>query len=342
MDCTIPSHNVKVFSGWVVTLGKIGSSDLYLEFDPLQGLTLRTLNDAKSAYAKVTLDPAFFEVCTEPPSSHDGNKYMCRLSIRTLYSVLKTSRKGLQSLRIRSYTTPNNSNQLSLEFRLMGNYSIYHRLAVQSCDHSIPAAVVEKKGCSEILIAPKLLQSMVEPLKRSHQVALHISHQVISATSFHTHISSSSSNATPGSNFHFKSETTLSCEELQDFYYKDDRTALDNYTENDANNHDNNDNDMPPNVNEDVTLVFGLKELQSMLQFCNKGGGQDNSSTIILYFYWGGKPLIVETEGDAYTAELILATLDYKLLMRVNQNNHTNQITTPSNNNNHISRQDMP
>lgn len=342
MDCTIPSHNVKVFSGWVVTLGKIGSSDLYLEFDPLQGLTLRTLNDAKSAYAKVTLDPAFFEVCTEPPSSHDGNKYMCRLSIRTLYSVLKPSRKGLQSLRIRS--SNNDGNQLSLEFRLVGNYSIYHRLAVQSCDHSIPAAVVEKKGCSEILIAPKLLQSMVEPLKRSHQVALHISHQVISATSFHTHISSSSSttNATPGSNFHFKSETTLSCEELQDFYYKDDRTALDNYTENDDDNEEH-DNDMPPNVNEDVTLVFGLKELQSMLQFCNKGGRQDNSSTVILYFYWGGKPLIVETEGDAYAAELVLATLDYKLLMRANQNNHTNQMRTPSNHdNNHTIRQDIP
>lgn len=333
MDCTIPSHNVKVFSSWVVTLGKIGSSDMYLEFDPLQGLTLRTLNDAKSAYAKVTFDPTFFEACRAPAVGGNDNGgedemlYTCRLSIRTLYSVLRTSRKGLQSLRMRTNTYSNSTNassadtngnnkkeQISLEFRLSGNYSIFHRLAVQSCHHSIPAAVIQKEGCSEIIMAPKLLHSMVEPLKRSNQVALHVTQQVISATSFHTQTT-----------HQFKSETTLSCDDLQDFYFKDDRNNLDD------------DNDMPPNVNEEVTLVFGLKELKAMLQFCNRGASDTNSGlAVILFFHWGGKPLVVETEGDAFTAELVLATLDYKLLAQASTSITTegatnNNMTTPQN-----------
>ena len=68
MDCVIPSHSVRPFCTAIACLSRIGK-DMYLEFDPLEGLTLRTLNDAKSAYSSIVWEPSFFEKCSAPPTS---------------------------------------------------------------------------------------------------------------------------------------------------------------------------------------------------------------------------------------------------------------------------------
>ena len=60
MDVTIPAHNLRTFSSSLSALGRIGK-DLYVEFDPLSGLTLRAINDAKSAYAEFHYEVGFFE-----------------------------------------------------------------------------------------------------------------------------------------------------------------------------------------------------------------------------------------------------------------------------------------
>jgi len=128
MDVVIPSHSVKLFNSSIVSLSKIGK-DLYLEFDSISGLSLRTMNDAKSAYCHVHYEPTFFERCTVPavaPTStsrgkkrnvtatqqedsdddddneNDGDKpplYSCRIPLRALQPVVRP-RKKVQSLRI--------------------------------------------------------------------------------------------------------------------------------------------------------------------------------------------------------------------------------------------------
>lgn len=50
-----------------------------------------------------------------------------------------------------------------------------------------------------------------------------------------------------------------------------------------------------------------------MLQFCAQAQ-PDQELRVSLSFHWGGKPVILETEGESFSAELIMATLDYKLL----------------------------
>ena len=65
MDVTIPPHNLRRFASSVSCLGRIGK-DLYVSFDPLDGLTLSSLNEAKSAYGKFHFDPGFFERCDGP------------------------------------------------------------------------------------------------------------------------------------------------------------------------------------------------------------------------------------------------------------------------------------
>lgn len=65
MDITISPHNLKRFAASITCLGKIGK-DLYLSFDPLDGLTLSSLNEAKSAFGKFHFEPGFFEKCGGP------------------------------------------------------------------------------------------------------------------------------------------------------------------------------------------------------------------------------------------------------------------------------------
>ncbi len=38
------------------------------------------------------------------------------------------------------------------------------------------------------------------------------------------------------------------------------------------------------------------------------GGG------VIISFHWGGRPIIIETEGNCFTAELVLATLHHGMI----------------------------
>lgn len=55
---------------------------------------------------------------------------------------------------------------------------------------------------------------------------------------------------------------------------------------------------------------------KAMLQFC----AQTNSSTydddegVILSFHWGGKPIVIETDGDYFSGELVLATLHHGII----------------------------
>ena len=69
MDVIIPAHNLRILSSSLTTLAKIGKQ-LYIEFDPLTGLTLRTLNDGKSCFGEFAFDVGFFERCTSPPGSN--------------------------------------------------------------------------------------------------------------------------------------------------------------------------------------------------------------------------------------------------------------------------------
>ncbi len=71
MDITISPYNLKRFAASITCLGKIGK-DLYLSFDPLDGLTLSSLNEAKSAFSKFHFEPGFFEKCGGGAAAADG------------------------------------------------------------------------------------------------------------------------------------------------------------------------------------------------------------------------------------------------------------------------------
>ena len=392
MDVIIPAHSLKTVSSALTTLSKVGKY-LYIEFDPLAGLTFRTLNDGKSSFAQFHFDVGFFERCSSPPGSNlrqrvratrgdgdnnddngdgtstsgtrnanargtngigrrkrgrgrtqtqtqtqgddiDDEKYLCRVLIRTVSSILR-SRKGLQSLRIRSlgsniHTNDNanandnddnnsdndnesnsdndnddNSNkhdfrmQLSFEFRIQseGIMRITHKVGVSETESVVAEA--SRSGCSEIVAEPRVLLKMIDPVKSS-EVALIVNdlEKRVTATSFHYADAAVTKNLVLSASAAsvLKTETSIDCDEFDDFIFSDGVGE-----------------DAPDGVEDEVALVFSTKEAKAMIQFCAQAN-LDGELRTIVSFHWGGRPIVIETEGENYKAELMLSTVAHGLL----------------------------
>lgn len=216
------------------------------------------------------------------------------------------------SLRIRSETS-SATLYLSFEFHVKYEDSllgVVHRM--KASDAVGVSAIVSKNDASEVLTSPKVLLRLLEPLKKTNEAALFFRQgsETISAMSFHH--SDSEANAASSSNnavlqavsaSSLKTETAIGCDEFAEYEFRDDRNLAD---------HD----DAPESVNKEVFLVFPIKEAKAMLNFCSHAHS-DQELQASLSFHWGGKPMLLETSTEAFSAELVLATLDHHLLARI-------------------------
>jgi Rad9 len=199
-------------------------------------------------------------------------------------------------------------------------------------DHTLPPS-------SELVVAPMVLLRLLKPLQRTVEVALIVrsgrrnalneeeddatlmtnSHHEgigsVSVSSFHH--SDTIQNEDPANGGEsdlpnnnailqattaslLKTETACTAEEFVEFDFISDRRLA-------------NAVDTPETVNEEVVLVFSIKEAKSMLQLCSTLS-QHQELLVHLSFHWGGKPMKLQTQTDTYTIQLVLATLDYQLL----------------------------
>ena len=356
----------------------------------MDGLYLKTLNDAKSAYACSHFQPSFFERCSSPPfissasRRSGGNKarnvsdnkkrrhnddemtagtedtpnqttFTCRVPLRTIHSVLR-SRKSVRSLRIRSYgnsehhqdddeeTSANGANpkmmQLSFEYILESQQHsnamirIVHRMGVAECD-SIMAVVSstvkeDQDSYSEIVSSPTLFTKMLDPLRKTAEIVftVHDGKKQISIATFHpgdvtTNVAAAAGDANAlllptVSSTLLKSETFMGCDEFEGYTWRNNE-HYDN--KNSSRNGDGNSNSAgqsqpPENIKEEVNLVFGIREVKALLHFCSSVNLQDHDMKIVMSFQYGGKPLVFESAGKYFTVQLIMATLNHKLLRR--------------------------
>jgi hypothetical protein len=389
MDCIIPGHGVKTFTATLACLGRTGK-DLYVEFTDYDGLSLKTVNDAKSAFSLFHFQPRFFERCSAPPTfatssltssssrkrskslrssqfrsqgSHSQAEYdtafTCRVPFRALHAILK-SRKGIRSLRVRSHghgrssihphsnVTSNadeadassSTLQLSFDFSVEplstpnATMRIVHRIGVAECD-SIMAVTPPKDQCSEIVTTPQMFHTLLDPLRRTNEIAWTVrngdpydlgndnhhneearSTPNVTVTSFH-HMdaaaarakSSADGTASAGSSellaaqAALKTESIMGCHEFEGFLWRG-ADQVDGHE----------DDELPNNLRSEVSLVFGIREVRALLQFCTYASTNDDMR-VSMSFEWGGKPIVFESEGKAFSAQLIMATLDHKLLV---------------------------
>jgi hypothetical protein len=54
-----------------------------------------------------------------------------------------------------------------------------------------------------------------------------------------------------------------------------------------------------------------------MLQYCVQAyspSSYDDDEGVVFSFHWGGRPIVIETVGDYFSAELVLATLHHGMI----------------------------
>ncbi len=54
-----------------------------------------------------------------------------------------------------------------------------------------------------------------------------------------------------------------------------------------------------------------------MLQYCAQAYSpsyDDDDEGVVFSFHWGGRPIVIETAGDYFCAELVLATLHHGMI----------------------------
>lgn len=351
MDIVVPSHAVKQFTNSIVALSKISSS-IYLEFDRALGLWLRSLNDAKSAYAELHYAPNFFERCTAPPTqlgrnerkrkhggqgnkqhhnddnedaedndTNDPSRFTCRLAVKALSPIFRP-RKYLQQLRITTTTASDQIPCLKFEFTIQKPTTlctIVHRIRYADAV-GVVTAVANTDESSEIVASPKIFSSLLEPLTRLPEVALIVRKTgSVSACSFHHTDATLIANAENDQNHNIptnnnailqastasllKSETACSSDEFLEFDFVSNRDT-------------DQDPSLPDNVNDEVILVFAIKESKSFLQFCSS----IPELAVHVYFDWGGKPMVWKAASEeassssSWEVQWVLATLDHRLL----------------------------
>lgn len=343
MDCTVEGHNVRTFCLIFSCLGRI-ARDVYIEFTDYNGMFIKTVNDSKSAFASFHFPPRFFGRCIAVPlitskpmslnyepglSTHENDAFACRMPVRALNAILRP-RKGTRSLRIRSHgnvvddrhhSQEQNVLGLKLTFEFLVEHGsssnacmrIHHSLAVAE-SYSIVAASPSKLHCSEIVTSSQVLFTLLEALRKSLEVTWTLRNANLDNDDEVPHVAVSSFNRAdcvvgstyPSTNREissipnsFKTEAIMECSEFEGFVWRggDEIDVLD---------------DHPANQRHEVCLVFGLKEVKALLQFCS----HVDSSTdmrVSMSFVRGGKPLIFETKGNAFAATLTIATLDRTL-----------------------------
>uniref|UniRef100_A0A7S4AI20 Uncharacterized protein n=1 Tax=Pseudo-nitzschia australis TaxID=44445 RepID=A0A7S4AI20_9STRA len=341
MDVIIPGPSIRPFCAGIGCLSRIGK-ELYIDFDPIDGLSIRSLNDSKSVFGSFHFEPAFFFRCRSAPASsvempsksarrrkrkldqklrEDGNgsdngdgahdddddddeRWTVRIAMKALSPVVR-QRKEILNLRI---TTQ--GDHLAFEFKLQkiggSVVRVTHKVGYSSAQGV--AAVTATDGASELVVQPTVLSTMLEPLKRSIEIAILVNetHRLVSSVSFaHDDLPDDGASTLnrEKQNASLKTETSVSYDDLVEVHYV---------------GHGNSSSgssgvEPPGDLKEQVVLVFTLKEFKAFLQYCSQAV-VDQELQVSIQFFWGGKPIVAKTVGEQFSAELVMATLDHKLL----------------------------
>ena len=308
MECLIPGHAIRPFCAAIGCLSRVGK-DLIVEFDVVDGLTLRALSDSKAVFGSFHYEPSFFTKCStairkRKRGEEEDSRRCLRVAMKSLAAVVRP-RKDVVSLQLSSV-----GDFLAFEFHIQRPEGVIarvtHRVGVATAQ-SI-AAVADMDKASELVVQPSVLWPMLEPLKRSTEMALLINetHKLISGASFtHGDISSGDTDVSVFSKHaSLKTETSIGFDELVELHYVSDpspsRTQQDHAPP-------------PTDLKQQVVLVFTTKEFRAMLDFAAKSHF-DQELPVTLQFHWGGKPLVLTTKSQGFSAELVMATLDHQLL----------------------------
>ncbi|CAM9760914.1 unnamed protein product, partial [Scytosiphon promiscuus] len=204
----------------------------------------------------------------------------CKVLVRAVHSILRTLKKVVRLViyvegEDDEHIEPHLVFQMYCEF----GYRKVHRFSLQDCE--IMHAVFEGEGASRLSCPPVQLSQLLEHIHGTAEVAVGLSHDVVTVRSYHHPLTGAAERAV------LKTEMSISTVEFDTYRFcgEDD---------------------------EEVELVFSLKEIKALLHFSETTEAQ----TLEMLFREGGDPLLFQSHSNTFAAELIMATMEPKIILR--------------------------
>ncbi|KAM9795494.1 cell cycle checkpoint control protein RAD9A [Neosynchiropus ocellatus] len=154
MDCVVTGGNVKVLAKAVHSLSRIGD-ELYVEPQE-DGLALRSVNSARSAYACFLFAPLFFSRYTVPR----GEGFRCKMAVKSVQSVFRSLVSLEKTVEKCHVQLDEQKNRLTFTLHCKHGLMKTHNLSFQ--DSESLQAVFDKDTCANVFSAqPRLLVDTV-------------------------------------------------------------------------------------------------------------------------------------------------------------------------------------
>ncbi|XP_014700200.1 cell cycle checkpoint control protein RAD9A isoform X1 [Equus asinus] len=172
MKCLVTGGNVKVLGKAVHSLSRIGD-ELYLE--PLEdGLSLRTVNSSRSAYACFLFAPLFFQQYQVATSGQDPLR--CKILMKSFLSVFRSLAMLEKTVDKCCISLNGRSSRLVVQLHCKYGVRKTHNLSFQDCESL--QAVFDPALCPHVLRAPaRVLGEAVLPFPPAlAEVTLGIGH----------------------------------------------------------------------------------------------------------------------------------------------------------------------
>nr|XP_006210762.1 cell cycle checkpoint control protein RAD9A isoform X1 [Vicugna pacos] len=148
MKCLVTGGNVKVLGKAVHSLSRIGD-ELYLE--PLEdGLSLRTVNSSRSAYACFLFAPLFFQQYQAATPGQDPLR--CKILMKSFLSVFRSLAMLEKTVEKCCISLNGRSSRLVVQLHCRYGVRKTHNLSFQDCESL--QAVFDPALCPHVLRAP--------------------------------------------------------------------------------------------------------------------------------------------------------------------------------------------
>ncbi|XP_007450496.1 PREDICTED: cell cycle checkpoint control protein RAD9A isoform X2 [Lipotes vexillifer] len=148
MKCLVTGSNVKVLGKAVHSLSRVGD-ELYLE--PLEaGLSLRTVNSSRSAYACFLFAPLFFQQYQAATPGQDPLR--CKILMKSFLSVFRSLAMLEKTVEKCCISLNGRSSRLVVQLYCKYGVRKTHNLSFQDCESL--QAVFDPAVCPHVLCAP--------------------------------------------------------------------------------------------------------------------------------------------------------------------------------------------
>lgn len=270
MKCIIPGANLKIFARAIHSLSKIGD-EIYLEALP-DGLSMRTVNSSRSAYACFKFVPTFFlkydGQCNTQKNTDDSFVSKCKITTKSCLTVFKslvTLEKTVERCRL---VLDVELDRLVFQLHCKHGIVKTYNLSFIECENL--QAVFSKDFSPNVLVSQsRLFHDVVGNFQSGQEeITLSVTPERVMIRNY--------IDDEPDPQKVIRTELSLMPEEFENY-----------------------------RVGVDTEVTFCLKELRALLSF-----SESSNLPLSMYFESAGRPIILALDSDpSFEANFVLATL---------------------------------